>query len=163
MEPLAPPLVTLLTFATWLVAIYSLKAFVQGNPTYTLVHATPEPLLVRAMEYMEEAEVPDDEPLAHFLRRFYLLKLLRTVVFGLEFGTLLVLLVADPGFPLTWFLLGKHLFLYHLLYRLQYQEDGNPLLAILALPGWYVRWERAGHLVSALCYGVLCCRVNGLL
>lgn len=163
MEALAPQLVMLLTFATWLVAIYSLKAFVQGNPTYVLVQATPQPMLVRAMEYIEEATVPEDEPLARFLRQFYLLKFLRSLVFGLEIGTLVVLLIADPTFPLTWFLLGKQVILYHLLYRLQYQDDGNPLLAILALPAWYVRWERAGHLFSAVCYGVLCFRVNGLL
>ena len=163
MEALSPQLSALLTLATWMVAIYSLKAFVQGNPTHVLVSATPQPLLIRAMASIEEATVPDDEPLARFLRQFYLLKLLRTLVFGLEFGTLLVLLIAAPTFPLTWFLLGKNLFLYHLLYRLQYQDEENPLLAILTLPAWYLRWERASHLLSAVCYAVLCGRVNGLL
>jgi len=169
-EASLPTMNAFLIFATWIASAYAFRSFLVGDPAQALVRAAPEPLVTRAMAFMDAPSLPEDESLAGFLRRFYRIRLVNAIVFGLEVAVIIHFLVVDPLFPITWFLLIVKLFFYLRVNRNPLaavddeaeEADDNPLAALLEVPAWLQRWQRAGHLLAAICYLVLCLRIADL-
>ncbi len=152
-----------ISFATWIVAIYSFRLAIWGSPTYSLIRSVPYPVLMEAMNSIDAAEAPDSDPTTRFLRRYFAIKVASLLIVMLEFFCLAWFLFTETMLVLPLFLLLKRVAALQLLYRVPEENDQHVLQIIRDLPPWQRRWERINHLITALGFVVLFLRVENFL
>jgi hypothetical protein len=153
----------LLSISIWVILVYSLKVSISGNPAYLLVRTVPPPTLKRAADCLESEMMPEDEYIYLFIKKFFRLIAVGSVLFFMEFAIIIYFIYTQPNFYIPWLILFKNLAMLGLGYSLHREKNENIFESVRQLPVWAMRWERISYLVTAGCFLFLFLVVNKLI
>jgi len=167
-----PMTVIFLSFLTCTVAVFSLWRAIYGEPAVHVVRAVPRPVLLEAVDMLDDGEMPDegddevggDGDTAGEVVRGFSTSLMSLMSLSLvEVGLAAYFLATIPELPAVWFLVVKSVVTLYWLVRQMFDSAGSVLRAVAELPDRVLRWKRVGDFIGALCFGVLFLIVNGLI
>jgi hypothetical protein len=160
-------MILFLSFLTCTAGVFCLRRAVGGEPTVQLVRAAPRPVLMEAVEMLEDDYVPDEADefggggaAGDFLRGFTASMMSLTWLSLMEVGLTAYFLATMPGLPVVWYLALKSAIILYWLPRHLFESAGSVLRAVAELPDQVVRWKRIGDFISFVCFLVLFLIVN---
>ena len=155
----------LLSIGVWCIVVYSFRVAMFGNPLANLLLRKDHEVLKRAEEGALSGRGAMAEEDLHLLRRFSRLTLLELVVFLLEAGILVYLLLTHTLFWVSLVLLVKDVLamVLSVVCTKRVTREGGMLTAFRKLPGWLHTADRASAAISAVGFLYIFLAVNNII